>query len=66
MKTIFADHGTEMLKGAVGVMASVLSVLTSFQENVEFYMRLGALTCGMIVSAATFVSIVRGWNKKRR
>lgn len=66
MKTLFADHGCELLKGTVGIMASVLSVLTSFQENIEHYMRLGALAMGMIVSAATLISIVRGWKKKRR
>ena len=66
MKALFADHGCELLKGTVGIMASVLSVLTSFQENVEHYMRVGALAMGMIVSTATLVSIVRGWKKKRR
>jgi len=54
------------MKGLVGVMASTLSVLTSFQENVEHYMRVGALAMGMAVSTATVISIVRGWNKKKR
>jgi hypothetical protein len=66
MKQLFADHGTDLLKGAVGIMASVLSVLTSFQENVEYYMRVGALAAGMLVSALTAVSIIRGWNKKQK
>ena len=66
MKAFIADHGCEVMKGAVGIMASVLSVLTSFQENLEFCMRVGALAMGMVVSFATLVSIVRGWKKKRR
>ena len=65
MKHLFHDHGTEILKGAVGMLASVVSVLTSFQEGVEYYMRLGALAAGMIVSILTAISIVRGWKKKR-
>jgi len=66
MKQLFADHGIDLLKGGVGIMASVLSVLTSFQENVEYYMRVGALAAGMLVSALTAVSIIRGWNKKQK
>lgn len=55
-----------MLKGMVGVMASALSVLTSFQENMEHVMRMGALAAGMIVSSLTAISIVRGWKKRRK
>jgi hypothetical protein len=66
VKQLFAEHGTELLKGSVGTMASVLGVLTSFQENVEHAMRVGALAAGMIVSILTAVSIVRGWKKKRK
>jgi hypothetical protein len=66
MKTLMHDHGIEMLKGAVGLMAPVLGVLTSLQEGVEYYMRLGALAGGMAVSLLTAISIVRGWSKKRR
>ena len=65
MKALFHDHGTELLKGAVGVGASVLSVLTSMQEGIEYYLRCGALILGMVVSMATLVSIVRGWKKKK-
>lgn len=64
MKHFFQDHGTEILKGSVGMLASIVSVLTSFQEAVEYYMRLGALAAGMVVSILTAISIVRGWKKK--
>jgi len=66
MRNLIENHGCELMKGAVGVMASTLSVLTSFQENVEHFMRVGALAMGMLVSTATTISIVRGWNKKKR
>ena len=66
MKTLIHDHGMEIMKGAVGLMAPVLGVLTSLQEGIEYYMRLGALAGGMAVSLLTAVSIVRGWSKKPR
>jgi hypothetical protein len=66
VKQLMAEHGTELLKGAVGTMAALLSVLTSFQENVEHMARVGALVGGMIVSALTAISIVRGWKKRRK
>jgi hypothetical protein len=66
VKNFISEHGCEVLKGLVGVMASMLSVLTSFQENVEHFMRLGVLSTGMIVSSLTAISIVRGWKKKRK
>ena len=66
MRDLIHYHGTEILKGAIGLMAPILGVLTSLQEGVEYYMRLGALSAGMIVSILTAVSIVRGWKKKRK
>tara|TARA_R110000868_G_scaffold82398_2_gene232723 strand:- start:689 stop:877 length:189 start_codon:yes stop_codon:yes gene_type:complete len=60
-----SETGCEVLKGAVGVMASVLSVLTSFQENIEYYLRLSALALGMLVSIVTIISIIRGWGAKK-
>lgn len=65
MRTLIHDHGTELLKGAVGVGASLLSVLTSMQESIEYYLRCGALVLGMVVSTVTLISIVRGWKKKK-
>ncbi len=66
MKQLMTDHGCELLKGAVGTMASVLGVLTSFQENVEHVMRVASLGGGFVVALLTAVSIVRGWSKKRK
>lgn len=64
MKDLFHNHGTEILKGAVGLMAPVLGVLTSFQESVEYAFRLASLGGGFLVAILTAVSIVRGWKKK--
>ena len=64
MRHLFNDHGAELGKGALGVSASVLSVLTSMQEQVEFVMRCISLGVGMLVGILTAISIVRGWKKK--
>lgn len=53
-----------MLKGAVGLLAPMLGVLTSFQENVEYAFRLMSLGGGFLVAILTAISIIRGWKKK--
>ena len=65
MKNLIENHGCELLKGLVGTMASLLSVLTSMQENVEHVMRVASLAGGCVVAALTAISIVRGWSKKK-
>ena len=53
------------MKGAIGVLASTLSVLTSMQENVEHVARVASLAGGFVVAVLTAISIVRGWGKKK-
>jgi hypothetical protein len=57
-------HGCELVKGGVGILASLAGVLTSLQENIEYAMRLSSLAIGMVVGILTAVSIVKGWKKK--
>ncbi len=64
MKDLLEHHGCDLMKGALGLTASVLSVLTSFQENVEHVARVASLTGGFVVTVLTGISIVRGWKKK--
>ena len=64
MRDLFHNHGLEMLKGAVGLLAPMLGVLTSFQENVEYAFRLMSLGGGFLVAILTAISIIRGWKKK--
>lgn len=58
------DHVSEVLKGIIGVMSSLLGVLTSLQEQLEYFMRIGSLAFGMVVAILTAISIVRSWRKK--
>lgn len=54
---------TIVLKGIVGIGAPVLAVLTSFQEQLEHWMRVATLGAGFLVSVMTLVSLIRNWNK---
>ena len=65
MKHLIEHHGCELMKGAIGVMASTLSILTSLQENVEHAARVASLLGGFLVAILTAISIVRGWRKKK-
>lgn len=61
---LLSHHGCELIKGGVGIIASLAGVLTSLQENIEYAMRLSSLAIGMIVGILTAISIVKGWRKK--
>lgn len=54
----------DLAKGFIGTASPIIGVITSFQEQLEFFLRLGGLVVGLAVGIATFVSIVRGWRKK--
>ena len=58
------DHGSELVKGLLGVGSTMLGVLTSLQESVEYLLRCTSLFIGMTVGVLTAISIVRGWRKK--
>jgi hypothetical protein len=46
-------------KGIVGTATPILAVLTSFQEQVEWYLRVAGLIGALIVSILTIVSLLR-------
>ena len=64
MKNLIENHGVEILKGTVGILSTVVGLLTSMQEEVEYLMRCTSLGIGMSVGVLTGISIVRGWRKK--
>ena len=64
MRTLIHDHGSELVKGLLGVGSTMLGVLTSLQESVEYLLRCTSLFIGMTVGVLTAISIVRGWRKK--
>jgi hypothetical protein len=47
------------LKGMVGTVSPFLGVLTSFQEQIEWHLRVASLVIGLAVGLLSLVSIIR-------
>jgi hypothetical protein len=50
-------------KAIVGIASPVVGVITSFQEQIEWHLRLASLGVGLLVGIMSLVSMV---NKMRR
>ena len=48
-------------KAIVGIASPVIGVLTSFQEQVEWHLRIASLVVGLAVGLMSLVSMVRKW-----
>ena len=51
------------LKGIVGTASPVLGIVTSFQEQIEWHLRIASLLVGLTVGV---LSLVGMWRKLRR
>lgn len=47
------------LKGIVGTASPVLGVITSFQEQLEWHLRIASLVVGLAVGVLSLVALVR-------
>jgi hypothetical protein len=52
-----------MMKAVVGTASPVLGVITSFQEQVEWHLRIASLLVGLLVG---LLSVIGMWRKLRR
>ncbi len=48
-----------LMKGIVGIASPVLGVVTSFQEQVEWHLRIASLLVGLAVGVMSLMSMVR-------
>jgi hypothetical protein len=48
-----------MMKAIVGIASPVLGLVTSFQEQVEWHLRIASLLVGLAVGVMSLVSMVR-------
>lgn len=48
-----------LARGAVGMSATILGVLTSFQEHLEWAVRISASLVGLAIGVLTLVSMVK-------
>ena len=52
-----------MMKAVVGTASPVLGVITSFQEQVEWHLRIASLLVGLLVG---LLSVIGMWRKLKR
>lgn len=53
------DQGRDFLHGIVGTVAPALGFVTSFQEQLEFGMRLTSLFLGIIVGLLSLLKLIK-------
>lgn len=51
------------LKAIVGIASPVLGVLTSFQEQIEWHLRIASLLVGLAVGVMSLVAMVKKLRK---
>lgn len=54
-----------LAKGIIGTASPILGVITSFQEQLEFWLRFGGLVVGFAVGVLTLISLWRGMRKTK-
>ena len=54
-----ADEGRGMIHGAIGTITPILGVVTSFQEQLEWGMRIFSLSIGIIVGLLSLVKFFK-------
>ena len=53
-----------MMKAIVGIASPVLGLVTSFQEQVEWHLRIASRLVGLAVGVMSLVSMVRKLRKR--
>ena len=53
------EHHHTLAKGALGAGANLLGVITSFQQELEWWLRITSLGVGVLVGILTAWSIIR-------
>ena len=54
-----AEHGRDLLHGNAGTVAPALGVITSFQEQLEWGLRMTSLTIGVIVGLISLFRLLK-------
>jgi hypothetical protein len=56
---VTTDQGRDILHGFVGTVAPAVGFVTSFQEQLEWGMRMTSLTIGIIVGILSLANLLR-------
>ena len=51
-------------KAIVGIASPVVGVVTSFQEQVEWHLRIASLVVGLAVGVMSLAAMVRKWRRR--
>lgn len=52
------------LKGILGTASPVLGLITSFQEQIEWHLRIASLLVGLAVGALSLIAMMRKLRKR--
>ena len=55
------ETGRDILHGVAGTVAPALGVITSFQEQLEWGLRMTSLTIGIVVGLLSLFRLLRKW-----
>jgi hypothetical protein len=55
------EHGRDVLHGIAGTVAPALGVVTSFQEQLEWGLRMTSLTIGIVVGLLSLFKLLKKW-----
>ncbi len=53
-----------LFKAIIGIASPVIGVITSFQEQIEWHLRIASLVVGLAVGVMSLVAMVRKWRGK--
>ena len=53
-----------LAKAVIGIASPVLGVITSYQEQIEWHLRIASLTVGLLVGLMSLVSMARKLRKR--
>jgi hypothetical protein len=56
-----AESGRDVLHGIVGTVAPALGVITSFQEQLEWGLRMTSLGIGIVVGLLSLWKLIKSW-----
>ena len=51
-------------KAIVGIASPVMGVVTSFQEQIDWHLRVASLCVGLAVGVISLAAMVRKWRRK--
>jgi len=66
MKSMQHDHPYlyNLLNGFIGMVASALGVISTFQEQLEYAVRMSGAVVGLIIGLITLWNLIKGKSKR--